>query len=201
MRVFSTLAVILVVALVVSFFVFFHTIGKSNAGVPQAQTNFGAPLVCASDNPDKSPVTYVQNNTVEVAVLNGTNSVGFAKAVGEALQNRNFKVTQVSSLTTTDKTNKTDKKAGKAERTTIYYGKSNIRGAYTLYANFPDAKLVMDNRQDALVSVVLGSTFNDLTKKESVPAADTKIKNIQGCTLPSKVDTAKLPADITRTQQ
>ncbi|MDF7640080.1 LytR C-terminal domain-containing protein [Bifidobacterium sp. ESL0784] len=189
-RVFSTIAVVLVVALIVSFFVFFHTIGKSNAGVPQAQTNFGAPLVCATNDPDKSPATYQQNGSIEVNVLNGTKAVGLAKAVGDALQIRHFNVSSVG-----------DFSSRKVERTTIYYGKNNMWQAYTVYSNFTDAKMVMDQRQDGVVSVVIGSTFTDLTKKESVPAAGTEIKNIQGCTPPNKVDASKLPADFRQPKQ
>ncbi|WEV64081.1 LytR C-terminal domain-containing protein [Bifidobacterium sp. ESL0732] len=184
-RVFSTIAAILVVALVVSVFVFFHTIGKSNADVPQAQTNYGAPLVCATNDPKKSPVAYMQNGNVEVNVLNGTKAVGLARAVGDALVNRHFNVSSVGDFT-----------SRKVERTTIYYGMNNIAQAYTVYSNFTDAKLVMDNRQDGVVSLVIGSTFNDLTKKGATPAAGAQIKNIKGCTLPSKVDQAKLPQDF-----
>ncbi|WEV42016.1 LytR C-terminal domain-containing protein [Bifidobacterium sp. ESL0682] len=189
-RVFSTLAAIMVVALVISFFVFFHTIGKSNAGVPQAQTNFGSTLVCASNDPDKSPAVYMQNSDVEVNVLNGTKSVGLAKAVGDALENRHFNVTAVGNFS-----------SRKEERTTIYYGMNNIWQAYTLYGNFTDAKLVMDSRQDGVVSVIIGSTFTDLAPKESAPIFNSKIKNIQGCTLPSKVDQSKLPKDFRQTNQ
>ncbi|WEV65851.1 MULTISPECIES: LytR C-terminal domain-containing protein [unclassified Bifidobacterium] len=184
-RVFSTIAAVLVVALVVSFLVFFRTIGKSNADVPQAQTNYGAPLVCASEDPKKSPATYQPNGSVEVNVLNGTKSVGLAGAVGEALRNRNFNVSAVG-----------DFPSRKVERTTIYYGVNNMWQAYTVYSNFTDAELVMDSRTDGVVSVAIGSTFSDLTPKKSVPPQDSKIKNIPGCTLPSKIDKAKLPKDF-----
>ncbi|WEV69362.1 LytR C-terminal domain-containing protein [Bifidobacterium sp. ESL0775] len=186
-RIFSTIAAVMVVALIASVLVFFHTIGKSNAGVPQAQTNFGAPLVCASNAADKSVTFYQQNGNVKVSVYNGTKSVGFARAVGDALQNRHFNVVSVSNFD-----------SRKVERTTIYYGQNNITQAYTVYANFTDAKLVMDNRTDDVVSVVLGSTFNNLASKESVPAPGSQIKNKDGCTPPDKVNKAKLPADVTR---
>ncbi|WEV52987.1 LytR C-terminal domain-containing protein [Bifidobacterium sp. ESL0798] len=189
-RVFSTISAVLVVALVASFFVFFHTIGKSNAGVPQAQTNFGAPLVCVSNDSDKNPATYMQNGNIEVNVLNGTKSVGLAKAVGEALQNRNFNVSSVG-----------DFGSRRMERTTIYFGMNNIAQAYTVYSNFTDAKLVLDNRQDKVVSVVIGSTFTDLADKESIPAAGTQIKNIKGCTPPNKIDAKKIPKDFRQKKQ
>ncbi|MCO6559221.1 MAG: LytR C-terminal domain-containing protein [Bifidobacterium sp.] len=189
-RVFSTIAAVLVVAMVVSCFFLFHNIGKSNANVPQAQTNFGAPLVCASNDPKKIPATYQANNTVEVNVLNGTKAVGLARAVGDALTNRHFNVSGVG-----------DFNSRKVERTTIYYGVNNVWQAYTVYSNFTDAKLVMDNRQDGVVSVVIGSTFSDLTKKGSVPTAGAQIKNIPGCTLPSKIDKTKLPQDFRQPKQ
>jgi hypothetical protein len=182
MRIFSVLAAVMTVVFIVSLFTFFYSISRGNTKEAQAQTNFGAPVVCPSEDQNKNQSLYEQNGNVQVSVYNGTKSVGFAKAVGSALQNRHFSVVSVSNFN-----------SRKVERTTIYYGMNNIAQAYTVYANFTDAKLVMDNRQGQVVSVVLGSTFNNLVDKDSVPAPGSLIKSVEGCTPPSKIDTKKLP--------
>lgn len=182
MRVFSIVAAVMVVVLIVSLFTFFYSISRGNADEAQTETNFGAPAVCPPEDQNKNQSVYEQSGNVQISVYNGTKSVGFAKAVASALQNRHFSVVSVSNFN-----------SRKVERTTIYYGMNNIAQAYTVYANFTDAKLVMDNRQGQVVSVILGSTFNNLADKDSVPAPGSLIKGIEGCTPLNKVDTSKLP--------
>ena len=120
--------------------------------------------------------------------LNGTKFVGFAKAVSTALSNRQFKVTGWDNY-----------KGKKVERTTIYFGKNAINEAYTLNTNFTDAVMVMDDRDDKLIDVVLGASFNDLANKDSLPSGDTAIENFEGCvpvqsmgTLPKALDHEKV---------
>lgn len=186
-KVFAIVAILIVVALILSLLGFFHLTGGASKVSPAdlASDNYGEPIVCAPANADKSPATYMQNSQVTVRVLNGTKSSGFARAVGEALQNRQFALTSVSNYSTTD-----------VKRTTIYYGLNAIPQAYTVKANFTDATMVADDRQDALVDVVMGATFNDLTSKRKVPAPNAKIRNLKGCIAPDKVDKAKLPKAI-----
>lgn len=184
-RVILTTVAAMVVVLIIALLMFFHVFSGGKKNAPAAQPNFGAASVCAPADQSGTPAKYAQNPEVKIRVLNGTKSVGFAKAVGEALDNRHFVVTNVSNYTTQ-----------KIERTTIYYGANAIDEAYTLNSNFNDAKMVMDNRQDKLIDVIVGATFNDLNNKKNVPAPGTKIKNIQGCTPLKKIDTKKLPQAI-----
>lgn len=53
------------------------------------------------------------------------------------------------------------------ERTTIYFGKNAINQAYTLIGNFTDATMIMTAREDQLIDVVIGATFNDLQDTNS----------------------------------
>ncbi|MDF7663092.1 LytR C-terminal domain-containing protein [Bifidobacterium sp. ESL0763] len=184
-RVILTTIAAMVVVLIIALLMFFHVFGIGIKKTTAAEPNFGATSVCAPVDQSGAPAKYPQNTEVKIRVLNGTKFVGFAKAVGEALSNRHFTVTNVSNYT-----------SQKIERTTIYYGVNSIDEAYTLNSNFNDAKMVMDNRQDKLVDVIVGATFNDLNGKKHVPAPGTKIKNIQGCTPLKKVNTAKLPQAI-----
>ena len=66
--------------------------------------------------------------------INGTPSFGFASAVAEALENRNFPQPQVDNYS-----------SKKVERTTIYFGKNAIAQAYTLNSNFTDTMMVMES--------------------------------------------------------
>ena len=59
--------------------------------------------------------------------------------------------------------------------------------------------MVMDDRDDKLIDVVLGASFNDLANKDSLPSGDTAIENFKGCvpvqsmgTLPKALDHEKV---------
>ena len=86
-------------------------------------------------------------------MLNGTKFAGFAKAVSDALQNREFNAQTPGNYTK------------KVDRTMIVFGKNGVNQAYTVASNFSDAMLVMDDRQDQLVDVVVGATFDNLQDK------------------------------------
>lgn len=109
---------------------------------------------CSTKDANGKNQTYSNYANVKVRVLNGTKFVGFAKAVSTALSNRQFKVTGWDNY-----------KGKKVERTTIYFGKNAINEAYTLNTNFTDAVMVMDDRDDKLIDVVLGASFNDLAQQ------------------------------------
>ena len=75
----------------------------------------------------------------------------------------------------------------KIDRTMIVFGKNGINQAYTVASNFTDAMLVMDDRQDQLVDVVVGATFDNLADVKSVPAAGKPITSIKGCVAADKM--------------
>ena len=79
------------------------------------------------------------------------------------------------------------------ERTTIYFGKNAINQAYTLIGNFTDATMIMTAREDQLIDVVIGATFNDLQDTNSSPQSGKTITNIEGCKAADSM--TKLPAD------
>ncbi|WP_347011112.1 LytR C-terminal domain-containing protein, partial [Bifidobacterium bifidum] len=150
--------------------------------------NYGVRVPCSTKDANGKNQTYSNYANVKVRVLNGTKFVGFAKAVSTALSNRQFKVTGWDNY-----------KGKKVERTTIYFGKNAINEAYTLNTNFTDAVMVMDDRDDKLIDVVLGASFNDLANKDSLPSGDTAIENFEGCvpvqsmgTLPKALDHEKV---------
>lgn len=168
--VFAIVGVVLVVALFVSSLFLFHVGGLGEVKTTAQGANYGTTAPCVSPAADGSKPKYLDNKSVTTRVLNGTKFSGFANAVGQALTNREFVVQGVDNYNNS-----------KVERTTIVFGKNAIPQAYTLAANFPDAKLQMDDRQDKLVDVILGATFQNLTAEDKLPKTGSEIPNIEGC--------------------
>lgn len=168
--VFGIVGVILATALIVALLVFFHVGGLGEERGSTQSANYGKTAPCVSPTQDGAKPKYLENKAVTVRVLNGTQFSGFAQAVGQALENREFVVQSIDNYSNSN-----------VERTQIVFGKNAIAQAYTLASNFPDAQLVMDDRQDKLVDVVLGATFNDLENTEDVPKTGSEIPNIEGC--------------------
>ncbi|MCH4209539.1 LytR C-terminal domain-containing protein [Bifidobacterium sp.] len=163
-------ATMLVIVLVIATLFYTHVLGRSAASSAQIQPNYGVQAPCAPKDKDGNTAKYVENSGVSVRILNGTDFAGLAKAVGNALINRNFAVTTIG-------TNNNQQ----VERTIIYFGKNAIPQAYTVSSNFTDAIMRMDDRTDKLIDVVLGPTFNDLQTQKNVPAAGGGITSIKGC--------------------
>ncbi|MEJ5921282.1 LytR C-terminal domain-containing protein [Bifidobacterium thermophilum] len=181
--VFSITVVCMVVALVVSLLFYFHAFGLGKPQTAESLPNHGVTVACAV--PDSSGTAkYVDTSTVHVRVLNGTQHSGFARAVGEALTNRGFTVESVANYQKTD-----------VKRTVIYYGRNTVNEAYTLNDHFTDAVMKMDDRQDKLIDVVLGATFDNLKTKSKVLGKGAKITSISGCVDSSKM--TNLPKALT----
>ncbi|RSX54522.1 LytR cell envelope-related transcriptional attenuator [Bifidobacterium dolichotidis] len=167
--VFTIVGAVLAIALFISALFVFHVGGLGEAKTSAALPNYGQPAPCAVSSDQEVKPKYVDNKAVTVRVLNGTKFTGFAKAVGEALNNREFIVKNYENYPD-----------GKIERTRIVFGRNAIPEAYTLASNFTDAVLVMDDRQDKLIDVDLGATFKDLRPESEVPTGK-EIVNIEGC--------------------
>ena len=123
----------------------------------------------------RNKAKYVENRNITLRVLNGTKFSGFAKAVSDALQNREFNPQTPDNYTK------------KVDRTMIVFGKNGVNQAYTVASNFTDAMLVMDDRQDQLIDVIVGATFDNLQDTKKVPAAGKAITGIQGCVAVDKM--------------
>jgi hypothetical protein len=157
------LAVCVVVSTLVLLGVFKTEKEKS---VADATTNYGVTAPCVADKAEALAYT-----SITVRVLNGTNKSGIARALSKALNNRGFKLQSVGDFTTDN-----------LARTEIRFGKNGITQAYTVYSQFTDAVLRMDDRTDKLVDVVVGSTFSDIVDEDEVtPAVSGKLSNFTGC--------------------
>lgn len=168
--VFSVVGAIMAVVLVVSLLFYFHVGGLGVSATAAVKPNYGVRVPCSTKDANKKNQKYTNYANVKVRVLNGTDAPGFARAVAEALTNRQFTVTGFANY-----------KSTKVERTTIYFGVNAINDAYTLNTNFTDAVMVMDDRTDKLVDVVIGATFNNLTDQDALPSGDESIKDFAGC--------------------
>lgn len=166
--VFSIASAVLVVAMVLALLVFYGVIGKSRKA-DQTKPNFGVAAPCLPTDYDGKRVDPSQ---IHVRTLNGTGAFGFARAVQDELQNRGYATQAVADYPSD----------GVVTRTTIYFGKNTIPEAYTLGSLFTDAVLQMDDRQDKLIDVVLGTSFYDL-KDTTDPSIsdDSPLGNISGC--------------------
>ena len=181
--VFTITGTILTIALVISLLFFFHVGGLGNVKSAAVQPNYGQQAPCAAQEQDGSKGKYVENRNITVRVLNGTEFAGFAQAVSSALQNREFNTQAAGNYT-----------SSKVERTMIIFGKNAINQAYTVNSNFTDATMVMDDREDMLIDVVVGATFDNLQNQKKVPTAGKEIDSFEGCvTVDKMTDVQKAP--------
>ena len=127
--VFSIVGAVMVVAMVVSLLFFFHVGGLGNVKSAAVQPNYGQQAPCPIKEADGNKAKYVENRNITLRVLNGTKFSGFAKAVSDALQNREFNPQTPDNYTK------------KVDRTMIVFGKNGVNQAYIVGATF-------DNLQD-----------------------------------------------------
>ncbi len=94
---------------------------------------------------------------VTVNVYNGSNASGLAGSTATALTERGFAVATVANATL---------RLGDAAR--LSFGASGVAAAYTLAAHLEDPVMVLDERQDATVDLIVGERFNDLVPADEV---------------------------------
>ncbi|OXN00081.1 LytR C-terminal domain-containing protein [Bifidobacterium vansinderenii] len=161
----------LAIALVVSFLFYFGVLGKTATTTNAAQPNYGVTAPCPTAA-DGATAKALNPSTINVRVLNGTDKAGLADAVSESLTNRGFVSKGVSNYPGT----------ATIKRTEIRFGKNTINEAYTLAGHFNDAILRMDDREDKLIDVVIGSTFSDLVDEDKIATkTDADLTAIEGC--------------------
>lgn len=151
----TSVIVFLCVFLVLSFFAISIVL---NPGSPDstasAQDQYKAPClepIMAADGTSESTVVYpAVSNSISLRVLNATELSGFGNAVAASLKIRGFSVIGADTF------------PGALNDTQIRFGRNAIREAYTLADNFYSPVLVLDDREDGLIDVVIGRTFTDL---------------------------------------
>lgn len=119
---------------------------------PTAPVVATKPWPCPPDN--TLPVPYT---AMTVEVLNGTRQPGLAGRTASDLQGLGVNVVQA--------TDAKDRYTGATELTA---GPNGLGVAYTLAALFPDAQITLDEREDAGVSITVGSKFTELRTADQV---------------------------------
>lgn len=124
------------------------------------------PTACLPEN--TLPVSYAK---IKVNIYNTTERPGLATAVRNDLSKRGLEIKDVG--------NSDQRRVGNA----IVYGYKGLSRAYTLAAHFPDAALILDERDDRTVDVLIGDNFKALVPAENVPLeAETPMVGRQNCT-------------------
>ena len=95
--------------------------------------------------------------SVQINVLNATTRSGLAGMTAETLTERGFTVLRSG--------NYDGSVPGTAR---IHFGEAGLAAAYTLAATIPDAVLVLDQREDESVDLLLGDKWDTLIPREEV---------------------------------
>ena len=110
------------------------------------------------------PPTSLDPTTVQLRVLNATDTAGLAQTVAATLQSRGFVVTEVSN----DPSGREVTGTGE-----LRHGPRGNSAASFMALYLPGAGDLVDTRADATVDVVIGPDFTDLTPEDQVAAALT----------------------------
>lgn len=135
-----------------------------------AQASFPAPCLPAVDGqPDGAlPVPYDQ---VQVRVLNASGEQGVANAFETALVDRQFTMAAEPANASVQ-----------LEFSELRFGVQGIVAAYTLAGQFEDIRMVLDQREDPTVDLLVGREFKKpLPSDEVTLAADKPLRNVEGC--------------------
>lgn len=141
----------------------FTTVGVS------AQKTYPVPCLPAVEGqPDGAlPVAYTE---VEVLLLNASEESGLASAHETVLAKRGFTIRDTGNVPLL------------LEESEIRFGTKGTVQAYTLAAQFPSMRLVLDDREGRAIDLLIGADFDPPLKVEDVDvAADQPLQNGEGC--------------------
>jgi hypothetical protein len=156
----------------------------NTVGVAEQETYPVPCLPAVKGQPDGAlPIAY---SDVQIRVLNasgegpdGVGQAGLGGTYGNELTERGFDVIEVAT----------------AEKNLTYselrFGKGGIVAAYTVAEQFPDIRLVLDDRKsrDRTVDLLIGTNFEaPLDTADVGISADTPLTNAEGCVPTSEID-------------
>lgn len=125
-------------------------------------------LPAVEGQPDGAlPVSY---SDVELRVINASTTTGLARAHADVLRDRGFTIALTGDLDHL------------LPRTELRFGPAGIVAAYTLAGHFPEVRMVLDDREDAVVDLLVGEEYERPLPEEEVPLlADQPLQNAPGC--------------------
>ncbi|PJI86554.1 LytR cell envelope-related transcriptional attenuator [Luteimicrobium subarcticum] len=113
------------------------------------------------------PVSY---GRIKVNIYNASSRAGLATTVSRELDARGFKTGTIGNSTQDIKSQR------------IVFGPKGVAAAYTLAAQVPDAKLVLDARKNRTVDVVLSASYSALVPLDDVELSPRKsMTSVAGC--------------------
>lgn len=151
----------------------FTTVGVSE------QKAYPAPcLPAVKGQPDGAlPIAYPD---IEVRLLNASDEGGLARAHETVLAERGFTIES------------TDNVSLALQESEIRFGAKGIVEAYTLAAQFPKMRLVLDDRRGKLVDLLIGQNYDPPLGVEDVDvAADQPLRNVEDCVPADTIERVK----------
>lgn len=141
----------------------FTTVGASE------QKTYPVPcLPAVKGQPDGAlPATY---SDVQVRLLNASEEIGLAGAHATVLADRGFSIISEGNVPV------------QLQESEIRFGRKGIVQAYTLAAQFPEIRLVLDDRRDRKIDLLIGEEFEAPLDVEDVElTADQPLLNAEDC--------------------
>ena len=141
----------------------FTTVGVSD------QKDYPVPCLPAVEGqPDGAlPIAYTD---VKVRLLNASKESGLAGAHETVLAERGFTILETGNVSLL------------LEESEIRFGSKGTVQAYTLAAQFPTMRLVLDDREDRSIDLLIGADFDPPVDIEDVDvAADQPLQNAEDC--------------------
>lgn len=162
-----------------------------NLSLPFLDRPFTSPEptgLAAEDSPcppeGATPVPYGQ---VSVSVFNSTSRSGLAGDTAAALASRGFVIAAEGNASAAGY-------KAYADNALIQFGTQGVAAAYTVAAQFDSPQLVLDDREDASVDVVVGATYNELVAAgDVVLVADQPFAVPDGCVALDRVTAVPRP--------
>lgn len=143
---------------------------------PDFESSVTWPCPPVNDGDDANDPEAIQENLpmdpgqVTVRVLNGTvgstDKSGVAGATLDVLEGRGYVGVGATNWNRTYE-----------DYVRIQFGEEGLRQAYTIAANFPDYKMVLDNREGAVVDIILGDLYDvDQIRPQYAPELDPNVE-------------------------
>lgn len=172
----------MVVAMVVSLLFFFHVGGLGNVKSAAVQPNYGQQAPCPIKEADGNKAKYVENRNITLRAQRH-----------EVLRLRQGGERRVAKPRVQPPDAGQLHQEGGSHDDRLRQERREIRRT-PWQAISPMPCWLVDDRQDQLIDVIVGATFDNLQDAKKVPAAGKAITGIQGCVAVDKMtDLPKAP--------